>query len=714
MIILTFKLSVKSDWHISASFGSRQIQADSVIERDARNSPFIRAASIKGLFREALQDMENFTALNPKPPHDLLGVDGIEGKWHFSDATLETDARSVVTMGVRVDPRWRRAEDGKFFTRELGSGNSAFTFTIEGSAMQEEIEWLVVLARYIRRFGNRRRRGAGLCEIELTDVSGAPSDYTQEAILNDFKTRQEGGKPQNVQSDEATKETPVDESNAKRYRLYLRTETPVVISATQEAGNNYTGEIFIPGRTVRGAIGALAYRRNTEPTSNFDHIFMLGGASFSMLYPIENTALIDTVPNGIFRDKEHGTLISQISGSDTKGHNKYRGYYHLGLLDAQEESYIPLQTKMHVSIDNRTKRSLTGELYSYEAIPTGTHYVGEITLSDVEWHTFAETTGIRLNKAFDIFIGKGRRRGYGRCKAIIQPVEDETTPPVWCPVKLSERLQLSGKDWLLMVFASDTILLDDWGRAVNFEDKKSGQAALKALLQLGSITIQHTNIQPKLIEGFDLRSGLPMWRDLGIAKGSVIAFEMANSNESIEDVFANLEQQGIGLRRSEGFGRVIFNHPLYFGEYGLLASDIDIPKQLTISSKEGVDHVTKWREFVSKKLLDSEFDRSEYRSLARYLVEYQFEDVEAIKNFLDKKLENLEPEDLLHYGLSEAFAAHRSKEPRIAPKVKRELLGLLKHLEDEEQYPKIFWQEGLVILAQLLNQSVKKEDKAKS
>lgn len=722
MIELTFRIQFSSDWHISASYGETH-EIDSVIERDKNNRSFIRAATLKGLFREALQDMQGFVSLTDKRPPLVLGEAGVEGKWQFTDASLigSIDRRVVVT-GVRVDPRLRRAEEGKLYTREMGAGGSTFEFTIRGNGSEkaeEEVEWLVAASRLIRRLGNRRRRGSGACEVSLEPQN------LQNDILENFIKRQKGETPSKISlprvkiNVSAYKET----TEAKRFRIYLRTDSPLVIGSTPEAGNTYQGQIFIPGRTIRGAFGTLSYS-NVQQDDLFNAFFMLGQASFSAMYPILQNTILDELPDGLFRYKDEIKVISALLGDNTQDAKKYRGFYRLGYKEALEDppKELSLQTKMHVSIENTIKRSRTGELYSYEAIPPQTYYVGELYLKEKTWQEFSEITGIALEQPFELMMGKGRRRGYGQCTLWIEAIEDNTSP-LWCPTPLENRLSWSNdRDHVyILTFASDTILVDDWGRAgVSFQDK-SDSTVLKNYfetmlgLNQNTIEIRKENIRSKIVDGFDTRSGLPAWRDIAIIKGSSVAFEFIDKAsikpKDLERWAADIEKTGVGLRRSEGFGRVVFNHPAYFDEFEQYIPDISIPEILLSEVAKELDFIGTWKAYLTDELAGKPFDAQEYRSLARYLVEFMTNSVDEMRSILDNRLEKLDYE---RFGLSKAYddrrnADRRKKEPRIPADVKSQIIKLLDYLQ--KTYPD-HWQQGLVILAQTINESVGKKEKS--
>jgi CRISPR-associated protein Csx10 len=79
----------------------------------------------------------------------------------------------------------------------------------------------------------------------------------------------------------------------------------------------------------------------------------------------------------------------------------------------------------------------------------------------------------------------------------------------------------------------------------------------------GGIRLRHlperTFIRGTLIGGFNRKWGLPLTQTPAMRMGSVIVFEIEDGDAPTDDQIAQLELQGIGERRAEGFGRLGVN-----------------------------------------------------------------------------------------------------------------------------------------------------------
>lgn len=703
MIQLTFELRFFSDWHISTAYGDDN--ADSLIERDHNNAPYVRGATIKGLFQEAYLDFQDFKSLERLNPLEnirpVLGAPGIEGNWVFSNAHMLTAEgmhnadRTRVVTGVRVDPYLRRAEEGKLYRREMGERDSVFTFTITGNGTQPDVEWLIVMARYIRRLGNRRRRGAGACDVRLVEPEGLEA-----ALLDSFEARLANETVPTVTLPQMHSDfSPDPTTNTTRFRVMLETLSPVVIAGTPEAGNTYAGQLVIPGRTLRGALGALATDYDSKA---FVDAFYGGMASFSDLLPLTDAGkIVDELPAGLMRDKASSEIYSTLTmDKHIPTAKKFRGLQTLSDTSPAPDalkSLLELQTAMHVRIDNATKRASGGDLYAYEAIPAGRHYIGEITVDN--WAQLSALLQLKIDTPKEIFIGKGRKRGYGRCRITVTPLpEDDSTPWRWST--LADRLALSNKSGIYtLTLASDTIRLDTWMRAIQrFE---VGWLSDALGLAAEDITIIKQQVETTRVDGFDVRSGLPTWRDLALKRGATVAFTLKNGVTLDVRRLHALEINGLGLRCNEGFGRVVVNHPQHFRALSLYGD----PLPIAIEQREGDTFGTWWANILHDKVSKGLKDDI-YRVLARLLIEKQPRNPNDVKAIFAQ----LETLDASSYSLPSVYVQRRldaKKELRLRRMVLDAVETALQILHDQQP---AYWRRGVLALAQHINDAVTRPD----
>lgn len=687
---LDFALTFESDWHINnAGFGTDG-KADAVIERDPQDKPVISGTTLKGVFRDALYDLALNLGKDTNEVTGILGAPGQDSRWYFGAAQTKNTRESVVTTGVRVDPRYRRAEDNKYFKRELGAAE-VFTFSVTGAVADnkalEEIEWLVAAAAYIERLGGRRRRGNGKCIIALDKPA------LQDKLLTSFEKRYFGGNTHTIDiselkvSQQAFEFVKPEGTLTNRYRIILYTERPVIIAEKPEAGNVYQGQIVIPGSTLRGAFAELARPGDLQPEEYdaFKRLFVLGGLKFSHLNPLEVSDGIGIpvvqFPMGLQQVATSQDTFTSVF-QNLSEHKAFSGW--MRLQDGLQRASYHTKPHPHVRINPDLKRASDGDLYTYEAIPAGCYYSGELYLADDDWQNVGELLRVNIGKPFELRIGKGRNRSYGQVKVVIVPMA-ENDPPAWIHAPLEERLKATPANELYITLATDIILQDTWGRFCGrFEPDW-----LAREFQIPDVQIMAADderpaqvVRTKFVESFDARSGLPRWRDKALVAGSTARLIFANGKRPSNDVLKRMETEGIGLRRGEGFGRVIFNHPAHTRLWSGFAEAISIEPLGVSGTKDNGNFTQKWKDIVQSALRENGLTSdSVNQAIARQLMEMRDSDP---KTLIEKLTVQSSPNNKVSYKRYTATT--------------KTVIALLQRVSEKPAY----WQRALVLLAEAL------------
>lgn len=716
-IRLEFDIAFKSDFHVGAGHGLG-LQVDSALLRDPDKVPVIRGTVLAGLLRES---MENLCELAGKKQENIVecifGAPHRKKRWRISSARPERltvplapshdwragETAAQTTTRVRVNPRTRRAEENKLFTREEGDGSLHFRFVAEcdsdDEAAQREVEWLVAAARLLRNLGAGKRRGYGECDIHLADRS------KEAGLLEQFGSRLKG----ELVEDPAhrTTETALEPLNlpadpgkhAYRLKLLLRLDEPLLIARRSEAGNQFETLDAIPGGVLRGALAwrvAQRFKSNMEAGGtayqNFARLFFGDLVRFSSLTPVavreKNLSTgyrTIAAPRDLFTCELHP---GHIKPSSDQGHGVWSLLYDnqrecpvcatedaasgrqaastkleaLGgfislVKNAPRSKHKPKQTvEMHIRIDRRSGRVNTGDLYGYVALEPGQYFVGEITCTDENvWKVLQTMAGLQPGEVNELKLGKATQRGYGKVSAVFRPSEKS----LWHLQSLTQRL--TSTESVTMLLLSDAIVPDPWGRFWRGFDP----AWLKHELRLppkAEVSIDKNEEGEALafsavrtVDAFNAKLGLPRTRDIAIVAGSSVRLTFTGiALSDLLKVLEEAEAQGIGLRRDEGFGRVAFNHPVYQQLQGVESPMLDLsPLELTEAkawhpSVAILQFVLNWLKKLDEQPL-SHFNDERYEAMARLLHTSRHTSVEAIK----RELQGLgKPENLLCMPLS--------------------------------------------------------------
>jgi CRISPR-associated protein Csx10 len=222
-----------------------------------------------------------------------------------------------------------------------------------------------------------------------------------------------------------------------------------------------------------------------------------------------------------------------------------------------------------------------GDLYGYTALTAGQYFVGEMIFANQQaWLDFQALAGLPdLAQPFTLRLGRAARRGYGQVVAWLK--EPDSQDLLWRPEPQAAELT----EPFSLTLLTDTILQDRWGRyRLSFD---------KAWLaeQLGTdVEIIRQFVRVDNVDTFNNHLTLPRQRDIALVAGSVVGLKLNNLLQEKEERAARLaevqqkmhqlETQGIGLRRSEGFGQVAFNYSLNRPTAGQLQTFAEQPVDL--------------------------------------------------------------------------------------------------------------------------------------
>lgn len=188
---LTYKITFLSDWHCGSGL-SGGAEADATVIKDDRNSPYIAGKTIKGLVKEALEEMYEVK------PHakdricidELLGCeikDKETGKVKetksgiafFSNATLSDTEQKDITPALS-DFLYRNIASTQIEKNGIVKENSlrvmevCIPITLKGKILDVEsknVQLTENALKWIRHLGVNRNRGLGRCRFEITSKS---------------------------------------------------------------------------------------------------------------------------------------------------------------------------------------------------------------------------------------------------------------------------------------------------------------------------------------------------------------------------------------------------------------------------------------------------------------------------------------------------------------------------------------------------------------
>jgi CRISPR/Cas system CSM-associated protein Csm3 (group 7 of RAMP superfamily) len=190
---ITYKITFHSEWHCGSGLTSGS-DLDALVVKDKDGFPFIPGKTLKGLLKEAAEEILKFQDKEPMNEPFITELFGFfdeknnkesrihkKGKAFFADANLSSELRSKVTKELT-----------EFFYREVAStkiGDNGIAEAHSLRKMQTTIpcelsatiygvddqytQQLAQCMQYIKRLGQNRNRGLGRCKFEIMETKEA-------------------------------------------------------------------------------------------------------------------------------------------------------------------------------------------------------------------------------------------------------------------------------------------------------------------------------------------------------------------------------------------------------------------------------------------------------------------------------------------------------------------------------------------------------------
>lgn len=371
--------------------------------------------------------------------------------------------------------------------------------------------------------------------------------------------------------------TTVASSQSKEYLVKLIPEEEFRTSRLKARQYLMETEDHIPGATFRGAVAkAIGYnsgdvfaRMFKQTTVRFGPLYP-SGSGFASAHPFPLSARTCKVypgerlsygRTGELGGTTHGLVdillyrlcnpeqpdpmcAARNCGREMKPVEGY--YYRVGGELKRVRPRTHLSTKLR--IDRKRLAASTGDLFSYEsnALDKDIAYVG--LLSGI-----GHEDALAVNNLGMVLVGGARGRGFGKMKIEMIPATARTDARERMS-KLQEVIaagwpgfQFNGRVFFTLDLVSDLIL--PYGQS--FAD------LLKTAIGDG-LELQASFVREEYAGGYNAALGMPKDMMPAIVRGSCVAGSVPeNKKDELIEKLERVEAEGLGLRRYEGYGRVL-------------------------------------------------------------------------------------------------------------------------------------------------------------
>lgn len=242
-------------------------------------------------------------------------------------------------------------------------------------------------------------------------------------------------------------------------------------------------------------------------------------------------------------------------------------------LDGENILYCGVAMGENLNINRGREGKKT--VFRSQYIQKGQSFAGYITFDDsVEDETI---TVIREVFSDCFYIGNSRYSGYGKCRCVKAELE--------IGIPYGELRNRRDRSQFYMVLLSNMSMRNAYGELVGLD-----LDILANRLSCSSLRLNRCASSVVEVHGYNRSWDGAIPSSMMYEAGSVFCVETEDGSEVGAEHFAKLEEQGIGIRRNEGFGQVLF-----LDMYDQLRYKIPIDKKgsaehaVCLSDKQGTD-----------------------------------------------------------------------------------------------------------------------------
>ena len=593
---------------ITAETGTIGKEIDVEVKRDKNGTPYFSAKHMKGVFRAKVLEFKN--ALNGDGKEFTEKYFGSGGnnpsKIRFSDLKLKIEKnigdegyqrrlenKIGNRYGVKINRKTRVAEENSLFNYEFVKPKNIYAGSFELSndffeKSEEDIKFLLSSFLHIDKIGGLKSRGLGKVLVQFVSIENDKRNNFKEE--NDrFKIVEKILKE--VKSKNNYKNQGIKKLNElEKYKYTLNFVEPAVLQGKVNK-NEVELRKSLQGSSIRGAI--IQYGLDNGFESEIEKLLKIKisevrkfvkkdkneieeefklASGFKTKYPIEANEY-KKIDKAVSVMKEY-----KVNEEDENGIKLERDS--LALLNATG-------TELSIKIDEKTRTTEESLLFS-------TEYTDLTKVADKEEVFFKGNVEIpkglfEIGKKYELKIGKYKTKGFGKVEIKFEKFSEEKGKNISERIeKLNSQIKEdfkrfdkennkkvkeerenvynkdnSDKEKLLKEekqklitfdFLSDMILpfneVSNVGKQIlELFDENFGEKL--------TLNNRRTFVNVEKLRGYNIINNSRKMDEIVITQGSVISYCVDNENlEGILGYLEKIEENGIGLRRNEGFGRV--------------------------------------------------------------------------------------------------------------------------------------------------------------
>ena len=330
-----------------------------------------------------------------------------------------------------------------------------------------------------------------------------------------------------------------------RYRLVNTEPLRIADDSTSQSGQTTTLR-YIPGTTVRGfLINQLAGKSDFKEIKK--ELFSKKVKYLNAYLSRDGRTLIPS-PKGFYEGKFPKTALGKteiqnvvLDGTFPEGHKRASlGRYCYLEGDCIYGYTVNTGTDMKIRICSGENGKKT--VFNSEYIERGTSFTGYISVENRE-------LGERIRKLFKgkILLGNARSSGYGKCQVLECDWIRDLPYAAYLP-----KTDQVGECYLMLL--SNTAMRNERGEICGFSEEIIKQ--LEEKMEVKNLKIAFCSTSTVRICGYNRTWGTKLPSVMAYEQGSVfhLKYEGTLKIEKMQE----LADEGLGIRKNEGFGRILF------------------------------------------------------------------------------------------------------------------------------------------------------------
>jgi len=382
--------------------------------------------------------------------------------------------------------------------------------------------------------------------------------------------------------------------------LTLETDAALVLRARRTSVQFTPTLTYIPGVVLRGALALDYLGRGGRPEDElFRRIFLSGAVSFGPLFLSKNGVAGQPLPLSAVACKRYGAKhlrsvgdsllrleladvmksLRPLDGWDDcpdcyerdpnhpNKRDRLTGYY----LEQDEFATIKPAVRMltGVGVSRASGTAAQSILFSMEAIEEGQTFEGRVQIDGDEAEELVERLKGLALKGSTLRLGAARSRGQGRVRVMgwqsVNPQGPSLTERWEVLNAVVRRLWRQYKvepegEYFTLTLESPLILQDACLRPLRADDLKAEIFGLPS-----GVERRHSILNEIIVQGWNAAWRLPKRDTPAFGMGSVFLFRVpARQRHAVLSRMEEIEKEGLGERRHEGFGRVWVCDPFHY------------------------------------------------------------------------------------------------------------------------------------------------------